>query len=54
MRLPNINNEVARNMIFYNGIKMYNQLPIDIRKETNIRKFKTNGEKYVIENYDVR
>lgn len=38
--LPNLKTAFARNNIFYEGISMFNALPIQIKNETNFNRFK--------------
>lgn len=54
LRLPNVNSNLARNTIFYNGVKSFNELPPVIRNETNINKFKNNLKDYIRENVSIR
>lgn len=54
LRLPNIKTEFARKTIFYNGIKMFNQLPSEIRKQTQLNMFKKMVKNFVMENIDIR
>lgn len=40
LRLPKFKSDFGRKNIFYNGVKMYNDLPIEMKNETNLNKFK--------------
>ena len=40
IKLPRIKLEIARKSFYYLGAKLYNDLPISIRKEEDFRKFK--------------
>lgn len=54
LRLPNLKTELARKSIFYNGIKMFNELPSEIRRQTELYSFKRMVKAYVLENVDIR
>ena len=54
IRLPDIKNENARKMVCYDGMKMFNKLPIEIREENSLNKYKNMIKKYVIENFSIR
>lgn len=54
LRLPDINSELARSTIFYNGIKMFNEMPPVLRNEKSIRKFKTLLDKYIREKISIK
>lgn len=44
-------NEKTKNMLFYKGLKLYNQLPTEIKEEKNLKKFKSDIIKHVKANY---
>lgn len=46
-RLPIVRNEQAKRNIFYNGLKLYNELPNDIKNENNISQFKFKCRNHV-------
>lgn len=46
-RLPKYKTDLTRKSIFYEGLKMYNELPIDIKNITNLNAFKIKCKEYV-------
>lgn len=40
IRLPNFKSDFARRNLFYNGVKLFNELPIVMKNETSLAKFK--------------
>lgn len=48
IRLPNLRSEFARKSIFYNGLKLYNDLPSALKNETNINSFKRLLIQYIM------
>lgn len=52
-RLPNHRNELTRNNIFYDGLKMFNSLPNYVKECNSLRKFKLECKKYVLENFPI-
>lgn len=53
LRLPNFKFEKSRKNLFYNGIKLFNELPMDIKKAETLSKFKKNCKMYVMNNYSI-
>lgn len=50
-RLNLFRNNRAQNMLLYNGLKLFNSLPIEIKEETRLLSFKREIIKYVSENF---
>lgn len=46
-RLPNYRRELTRNSIFYEGLKMFNELPPQIKQIQNVVRFKIECKKYL-------
>lgn len=40
-------------MFFYEGIKLYNELPKEIRDKPSLCSFKNECKKFIIENYEM-
>lgn len=53
LRLPNYRLETTRMNLFYNGIKLFNDLPVEIRNKETLNSFKKECDKYVKENYEI-
>lgn len=53
LRLPNYSSTLAQKNIFYNGIKLYNDLPNEIKKSQSLNSFKEKCRKFIIENYAI-
>lgn len=51
LRLPNFKYENSRRNIFFYGIKMYNELPNDIKNSQNLKLFKKNCKEFIIQNF---
>lgn len=51
LNLPNLRKEKTRRSIFYNGIKLFNELPSEIRKSNKLKEFKRRCVAYVKENF---
>lgn len=51
LNVPNLRKEKTRRSIFYNGIKLFNELPSQIRKSEKLNEFKRKCVKYVKENF---
>lgn len=53
LRVPNYKYETTRNNIFHYGMKMFNELPIEIRQKASLNSFKIICKKHIMENFDV-
>lgn len=53
LRLPNFKMDSTRKNVFYNGIKMYNELPITIRNSETLAKFKRECTKHIKNNFKI-
>lgn len=51
-RLDFFRNSKTQNSLFYKGLKLYNELPIELKNEKNLFKFKKKLECYVKENFN--
>lgn len=52
-KLPRISSERAKKNIYYNGLKLFNELPNEIKNEVNIVRFKENCFTYIRDNYPI-
>lgn len=52
-RLPLVRTEQMKKNIFYNGLKMYNELPQHMKEMENINAFKKECSKYVKEKFEI-
>lgn len=50
-RLNLYSNKRTKNMFFYQGLKLFNTIPPEIKNETNTHNFKTKLNLYAIENF---
>lgn len=48
-RLPNFKSELTRNSIFYQGLKIFNELPSKIKEIKTLSTFKTQCKKHIIQ-----
>lgn len=46
-RLDLYRNEKAKNILLYNGLKLFNELPCELRNETNLNRYKKNLVKHI-------
>lgn len=53
LRLPNFKLESSRKNIFYYGIKLYNEMPKEIKEKESLNGFKTVCRKYVMDKYEI-
>lgn len=51
-RLPRVNSEMAKRSIYYEGLKMYNELPNYIKESVTLAQFKKNCAKYVKQTFE--
>lgn len=49
MRLTNTVKACSQNTIFYNGVKRYNSLPMEVKMSDTLKEFETKLKKYVME-----
>jgi Reverse transcriptase (RNA-dependent DNA polymerase) len=50
-RLPSFTKKVAQNTIFYNGLRLYNNMETNIKSAPNLKEFKKLCEEYVKRNF---
>lgn len=50
-RLPNVKKSSTQNNLFYKGLKMFNEMPEDLKNESNYNKFKRIINEYVKEKF---
>lgn len=53
LRLPNYTSTFTQKNLFYNGVKLYNDLPNEIKKSESLNIFKIKCKKHIIENYPI-
>lgn len=53
LRLPDYRNEFTRKNVFYEGIKLFNELRQEIKDSTSTQVFKNKCKKYVMQNYEI-
>lgn len=54
LRLPNFKSDLGRKSLFYNGVKMYNELSNEMKNESNVNKFRQQLLNYVKENVTIK
>lgn len=52
LRIPKFNTEFARKNVFVIGLKMYNDLPKNIKESNSLNQFKQKCSEYVMLNVD--
>lgn len=52
-RLNFFKSQKTHNMLMYNGLKMFNELPTELKKETNLLKFKIEIVKYIKDTFEI-
>lgn len=50
-RLPNYKSDRTRNSIFYEGLKLFNELPPYIKNIDGLQTFKVHCKKFILETY---
>lgn len=50
-RLPSVSTSHRQNSLFYNGVKIYNDMVSTMDDSTDLKRFKANAEKYVLEKF---
>lgn len=53
LRLPNYSTNFTQKNIFYNGVKLFNELPNEIKQSQSLNIFKEKCKKYIMENYEI-
>ena len=53
LKPPNFKGALAQKSIYYNGLQLYNNLPVEIANNKDISKFKLCIKKYVVAQYSV-
>ena len=53
LRLPNFKYETTKKNMFYYGIKMYNELPIQIRQKPSLNTFKIECKNHIMQNFNI-
>lgn len=53
LRLPAYRLEQTQRNIFYNGVKLYNELPRDIKSIETLNRFKIECTKYIKTHYEI-
>lgn len=53
LRMPNFRLEFSRKSLFYNGVKLFNELPNDIKNSQSLSIFKSKCRTYISENFEI-
>lgn len=51
-RLPRVNSELAKKNVYYNGLKMFNQMPQNVKESVTLPEFKRKCILYIKETFD--
>lgn len=51
-KLPRINSELAKKNVYYDGLKMYNELPNIVKNSVTLTEFKRKCIEYIKEKYE--
>lgn len=51
IKVTNANKSCSQNSLFYNGIKLFNSIPLEIKNADSLTTFQTKIRKYVLEKY---
>lgn len=51
-RLPKVNSEMAKKNVYYDGMKMYNELPNNIKESVTLEEFKRKCTIYIRERFE--
>jgi hypothetical protein len=53
-KLPRVNKMFTQNCVFYSGLKLFNELPIEIKQSHNFNEFKRKCSVYIKQKYPIK